>query len=593
MFFTLPWMLLGLLGLPLLAGIYWLRSRSRPRVVSSLFLWIDQRNPREGGRLIEKIQTPLTFFLELIALAAIALAAALPGFIRPQYARPLVLVLDNSYSMQAGEEKSVRQQAEQALQDEIGRHRYVVRVILAGKDPHLLSAVVRNRDELTQPLQEWTCQAPIASLEASLALASEIGGETARILVLTDHPPTEELKSTAIQWWSLGTPKENLALTAASRDSIDQGTGEQGDRVLLEVTNFSNHPARTHLRLAADKGPTTSPQPLEIAAGAAHRLMLTLPQNAGTLQATLDANDLKIDNEVFLVSPRKRALRVQIALPEGDSQTSLRNLVARALEATGQTVLVDSRPDLLITDRSLEPEGTAHRWEILGGSDPVSYDGPFVLDRNHPLTQGLSLDAVIWSAPKEPAFNSIPVITAGNRILLTDQETITGSHVLQMLFIPELSTLTQSPDWPILVTNLVRWCLTSLPGPGTVNVRLEQPLTVMLSEDALTAPEAVVIAPDKSTHSFPVHGKALELVGRQPGLHQVRIGPMEFQFACNALNSDESNLTGCEPGKWGEWQTSQFYQDQQINLDWVCILVALTCLMLELMILYREGVTGS
>ena len=38
MLFTSPLMLLGLLGLPALAAIYWLRSRSRRVVISSLAL---------------------------------------------------------------------------------------------------------------------------------------------------------------------------------------------------------------------------------------------------------------------------------------------------------------------------------------------------------------------------------------------------------------------------------------------------------------------------------------------------------------------------------------------------------------------------
>ena len=91
MFFALPWMLLGLLGLPALAAIYWLRSRAKLRTVSSLFLWIDQRRPRQGGRIFQRLQTPLTFFLELLAIAAIAIAAAAPASPVSQYARPLVI----------------------------------------------------------------------------------------------------------------------------------------------------------------------------------------------------------------------------------------------------------------------------------------------------------------------------------------------------------------------------------------------------------------------------------------------------------------------------------------------------------------------
>ena len=40
----------------------------------------------------------------------------------------------------------------------------------------------------------------------------------------------------------------------------------------------------------------------------------------------------------------------------------------------------------------------AWRLEILGGKDAVAYAGPFVVDHNHPLAEGLSLQNAIWSA---------------------------------------------------------------------------------------------------------------------------------------------------------------------------------------------------
>jgi len=75
---TSPLSLIALAAIPVLVGIYLFRTRSRRYVVSSLFLWIDQQQSRQGGRQISKLQTPLLFFLELLALALLAFAAAGP-----------------------------------------------------------------------------------------------------------------------------------------------------------------------------------------------------------------------------------------------------------------------------------------------------------------------------------------------------------------------------------------------------------------------------------------------------------------------------------------------------------------------------------
>jgi len=594
MFFALPWMLLGLLGLPALTAIYWLRSRSRPRVVSSLFLWSDQRIPRQGGKVVEKLQTPLVFFLELIALAAMALAAAAPALVRSQYSRPLVIVLDDSYSMQAGDEKSFRDQATQKLAAEFRRINYVARIILAGAKPRLLSAVIRTPDELHQALQDWKCNSPIAGLDSAISLASEIGGETSRILVLSDHPPDADLSAGKIQWWGFGAPLGNLAFTAAARDAVDGGDGQLGDRVLLEITNFSSQPAQASLVLAGMSDKSSSRQAVNLAAGAASRIILNIPDSTGILQARLDANDLQADNSISLVSSRKRPLRVQLAIAgTSPAAQDLQSSLTRALDATGQCELVHARPELIITNRIQPSTEGAHQWEILNGPEPVSFEGPFVMDRSHPLTTGVSLEAVIWTAPKEVMPEGNPIITAGNHTLMTDIEQVSGRHLFQTVLTPALSNLMESPDWPILMTNLVRWCLASVPGPAMSNVRLGQQFKVTLSTEAVAVETATMTAPDGTTQTLPVHGKLLELQGDVPGLYEVKIGPMQFPFACNAVNVEESNLSTCETGQWGQWNLSDVYQDQHLNLDWICILLALSCLMFELMILTGRGVSSS
>src|SRR5260370_36831527 len=113
--FVYPLAFLGLLALPALAAIYWLRNRHRRWPVSSLLLWIDPRETRDGGSHIRRLQTPLLFFLELAALLLLVLAAARPYLHTSHGARPLVVVLDDSFSMLAGGDNSTRSKALQAI----------------------------------------------------------------------------------------------------------------------------------------------------------------------------------------------------------------------------------------------------------------------------------------------------------------------------------------------------------------------------------------------------------------------------------------------------------------------------------------------
>ena len=98
--FASPLFFWGVVSLAGLGVIYLLRMRSRRTVVSSLLLWVDDRTADTGGRIWRRMRTPLLFFVELLALALLVLAATDPLW--PRAGRlPVVVILDNSFSMQA------------------------------------------------------------------------------------------------------------------------------------------------------------------------------------------------------------------------------------------------------------------------------------------------------------------------------------------------------------------------------------------------------------------------------------------------------------------------------------------------------------
>src|SRR5436853_7801263 len=116
-FLTYPLAMLALASLPALAAIYILRNRFRRRQVSSLMLWQFRIQSKEGGSRVHRLQLPLLFFLELLALLLLVTAATGPHWKLAQATRPLVVVLDDSFSMRAvSDGVSARERARQALQ---------------------------------------------------------------------------------------------------------------------------------------------------------------------------------------------------------------------------------------------------------------------------------------------------------------------------------------------------------------------------------------------------------------------------------------------------------------------------------------------
>ena len=197
-----------------------------------------------------------------------------------------------------------------------------------------------------------------------------------------------------IEWWAFGEPLPNLAFTAATR------TGSGGkERVLLEVANLSGSAAKGELTLEGGNLAAARTSSLELAAGAVRQIFLDLPAGSPPLRATLAADALEIDNHVVLLPASTRPLRVRIDLADA----KLRQAVARALAATDETLEVDDRPDLVVSDAPCTQvdgdfAGEAWRMEILPAKEAEAYAGPFVINRNHPLAQGLSLANTVWSA---------------------------------------------------------------------------------------------------------------------------------------------------------------------------------------------------
>src|SRR5437764_5754379 len=249
--FTTPLALFGLLALPALAAIYLLHNRSRPRPVSSLLLWTDARVAPEGGRRVDRLRPPLAFWLELLALLLLVLAAAGPQVPANPGARPLVVVLDDSFSMLAGDPDSPRKRAADALLEELRRTpRGSVRLVLAGERPQVLGEGSRRAAEVGSLLDGWTCRAPAARLDPAIALALELGGAAATVLVLTDRAPEVPPGTGRLRWWAFGTARPNWALVNASRTP-----GPRGDRLLLEVANLAADPRSTTLRIESGTPP--------------------------------------------------------------------------------------------------------------------------------------------------------------------------------------------------------------------------------------------------------------------------------------------------------------------------------------------------
>jgi hypothetical protein len=572
--FTTPLAFLAALTIPVLVAIYWLRNRFRRYPVSSLMLWVDAREPKEGGTRRYRLQTPLLFFFELLALLLLVLAAAGPLVRRAQSARPLIVVLDDSFSMQAGGADSPRSRGSAALDEELRRRSPAsIRFLLAGERPQVLGEIVRTPREAMAQLQDWKCRAPTARLDEALALASELSGDWALILVVTDHEPAVVPDKGRLQWWSFGRPLPNLAFVNAARSGRDGP-----ERCLLEVANLSADVQSTRLVIEGGQ-PASALQQSTLTLGPreTRRVVLQVKDGTGALHARLGRDALALDNQVTLLPSITKPVRIEVQIRDAP----LRLLVEKAVRATRDTVLTAIRPEIVFTDQqTARPDGT-DAWivRLLAEKEAEAYAGPFVVDRAHPLTEGLALQGVIWGGGKTADLPGAPVITAGNVPLLTDTESLAGRHELRLRLRPDLSTLQDSPNWPILIWNLVQWHASLAPGLNRANVRLGEEAVLTLQAPAETVQ---VAGPDGISHPVSVQGKRVAVKAEDVGHYTIQTSEGSFSFAVNALSRDESDLSACATGRWGDWLDETTLRLEYQSVDWALLVMVLAVLTLHL-----------
>lgn len=581
--FASPWLLWGLLSVGVLAVVYMLRMRSRRLVVSSLLLWIDQRTTDTGGRVWQKLRTPLAFFVELLALVLLVLAAANPLWPRDG-AVPIVIVLDNSYSMRASPSTSftdssvtnparagnspaptTQDLAREKLGEMLEANSLNAQVILAGVHPMLLSERFNSTDSLDRLTPHWQCLDPIADLDSAITLARQVGGLGARVLVVTDQvgtkPEKEEEKEDEkastqvveptlgeqVRWIAVGRPLSNLAIVSAVRRDVVEESGQ--GRAIVEVANLSTEPIISEL--AVRLGEQHSARPLDIKPGEIRRFTIPIPDNRTELELTLPPDALELDNRTVLLPESVAKLRVSLSIQD----KTLREALHRALEASGRVEMTDVAPQLRFSDSSIAPrEGC---WDVvfLDAEDSRSVLGPFVLEKTHELLEGVTLEGIVMSQSESIPMQGRPLVTSDRATLVSLDNLPDERERLFVQYGPEKTTLLDSLDFPVLVWNLLRWREGGLPERCRPNVRLGEPIRLQLMKERKQVER---IDPSGKSAPLEIFGDATIFSCDQPGRHEVVLekgteSERRLPLSVNVLFRDESDLRTHRAGEWGKW----------------------------------------
>lgn len=454
MSFGAPLGLLALLAAPVLVGLYFLRRRQPPRVVSALFLWASPDQRAEAGPRLERFSRETSLALEVAAvLAATAFLADLR--LGGAAAEPhTVVVLDGSLSMSARPRgaPSIAEAALSRLDALVRADGGRVTVVESGLRPRVALGPAAPRERLKDLAYAPT--GPSHDLAPALNLARELAGPRARIRLITDAPvePAPE----GVEVLALGRPLENDAFVAAAR--ADRG----GKAVVaLRVAHFGAARAQVPVALRAEDGKALATETLTLEPGEEKALRFEL-SHAGPVLASLPEDPLPADGALRLVPQPPTPLKVALLLGEGPAAESVR----RFLEIDG-AASVASPGDLTF---ALPGAGRPAPWTVVLGTrgEPRAYVGPYFADRRHALLDAVPLEGLLWTAG-EPV-SGAPLLTSGPAILVSEEP----GPVFRVNADLARSNLHRTAAWPVLLSNLFALRRETMAGFARHNLALDE-----------------------------------------------------------------------------------------------------------------------
>src|SRR5271166_5169817 len=128
-------------------------------------------------------------------------------------------------------------------------------------------------------------------------------------------------------------------------------------------------------------------------------------------------------------------------------------------------------------------------------------------------------------------------------------------------------------------------------GPNRPNSRLGETVTIAFP----TPPRENVrlTLPGGKERTLSARGRTVALKPEDVGSYAIKGDESEFSFAVNALNREESDLTGCVSGKWGDWLDETSVQLEYRSVVWAVLLGVLGVLTLHLILATRQGRAGQ
>lgn len=587
----------ALLGIPAVVLIHFLQRQAKVLPVSTLFLLNQTQRESVSGRRFDRLTNSIPLWLQLLIVLLLTWLLVQPRYQRETSTQQVAVVLDSSASMSVVQDR-VATQLRSVLPGLKGAASRI-ELYLFESDPE--RPILYAGDDLEAALttlESWSPLGGATDPDPVLRLArSRISREG--ILVYVTDSPVEQLPFDAAQL-SVGEPVANVGFTGASFEN-------SGTEVTWKalVRNHSDSNQTRTWQVHFEDGSASAPREITLAPNGMQTISAGFPTDSTRLRVTLSPDAFLLDDELPLIAPSPKVLRLMAETSPKFEDLSSRlagsfpGVEPTTDPAEADLVLASYDPLLPVLPSShgivVVDETTQSRTYLRGG----------IVAEEHPLMAGLNWQSLLVreSIQLELTEQDEILLWQGNRPLIalrsrfvtreppgnTGEPTPSPEFARQLIFNFDL-TLSNALKLPATVVLLHRFLedlRSDKVAPEARNTETGQELAVSINP----APDA----PPLALTRFTLTGTAGERKGvpidqvrflrapTRPGYFRLEQGgDLILDSACHFADTREADLRSCASRDLPAGLGGEAIQRQTREDRWWRIWVLLTVLALLL-----------
>lgn len=288
--------------IPVVLLIHFLQQRARRLRVSTLFL-MDALPPESStGRVLDRIRSSRSLWLQLLAVLLCAWVLSEPKFVRENSSQTVAIVLDDSATMRVFQEEA-RQAARALIRDYDGRTLQTHWVVMGTSSRNELLYRGAEAEQAREAVGRWSPGSGTHDLTKALRVASSLTESQGFSWLITDAREKCPLNQAAI---GVGAPLENVGFVGM----VPSSEGAlQGWRIAIR--NHGRQPQAREWSVSVD-GVELGKRTASLEAGGMSEFFVPMPEGGKRMVLALSNDRFDLDDYLPLCREEPRKLTVSV-----------------------------------------------------------------------------------------------------------------------------------------------------------------------------------------------------------------------------------------------------------------------------------------